>query len=63
MVTYLAKILECIRDGEMEKAKNLSRVLMSEGNYFKGFCLFGIIYLNKKRANRLFQNKKLLKFF
>jgi alpha-1,3-rhamnosyltransferase len=62
--TYLANILESVRDGKNEKAKNLSKVLMSEGSYFKGLgaYLFSSIF-NKERADKLYQNKRLLKFF
>lgn len=63
-VTYLAKILEFIRDGENEKAKNLSRVLMSDGSYFKGIAGYlASLIMNKERSTSLFENKKFLKFF
>ena len=63
-ITYLAKILEYIMEGDNKKAKNLSRVLMSEGNFFKGFVAYlTSLILNKKRANSLYNNKKLIKVF
>ena len=63
-VTYLAKILENIQYGNNNKAKMLSKVLMSEGSFFKGFAAyFALLILNKKRADKLFQNKKFIKAF
>jgi glycosyltransferase involved in cell wall biosynthesis len=63
-ITYLAKILECIRYGNNTKAKKLSKVLMSEGNFFKGFITYLTSFiLNEKRANKLFQNKRFIKVF
>jgi glycosyltransferase involved in cell wall biosynthesis len=62
--TYLANIVECVKDGNNKKAKNLSKILISEGSYFKGLgaYLFSSIF-NKERADKLYQNKRLLKFF
>jgi hypothetical protein len=37
---------------------------MSEWNFFKGFVAYLTSFiLNEKRANKLFQNKKLIKVF
>lgn len=61
--TYVAKILYYIKNKDIERAKNLSRVLMSEGSFIKGmgsYILSSI--LNEKRVDRLLNNKKLLDF-
>lgn len=61
--TYIAKILECIRTGNHKRARNLSKVLMFEGSYFKGlFMYFMSIILNQERTDNLLGNKKLLNF-
>lgn len=62
--TYLANILECVKDGNNEKAKNLSKVLISEGSYVKGLGAYLLSSIfNKERIDKLYQNKRLLKFF
>ncbi len=62
--TYLANILECVKDGNNEKAKNLSKILISEGNYFKGLGAFLLSStLNKERAHKLLNNKRIMNFF
>ncbi len=38
--TYLANIIECIKDGNNEKAKNLSKILISEGSFLKDWVHF-----------------------
>ncbi len=62
--TYLANILECVRNGNIDRAKNLSKILMAEGSYVKGVgaYLFSSIF-NKERAHKLYKNKRILKFF
>lgn len=62
--TYIANILECVRNGNFDRAHNLSKILMVEGSCIKGFgaYLFSSIF-NTERADRLYQNKRLLKFF
>lgn len=60
--TYAAKILNCIEDGNNKRAKNLSKVLISEGNYIKGSVAYLMSsVLNKKRVDKLYKNKRLLK--
>ena len=61
--TYISKILECIKRGDVDRAKKLSRVLMSEGSFIKGtvsYILSNI--LNEKRIDNLLNNKELLNF-
>jgi glycosyltransferase involved in cell wall biosynthesis len=62
--TYLARILEYIRDGNNKRAKDLSKVLMSEGSIFKGFVAYMASFiLSEERAEKLFKNKRLIKIF
>ena len=62
--TYLAKILEYIEDGNNNRAKNLSKALISEGNIFKGFAAYLMsLILNKKIAGNLNKNRKIIKIF
>ncbi|MGP8025019.1 MAG: glycosyltransferase family 2 protein [Methanobacterium sp.] len=62
--TYMANILECVRNGNSDRAKNLSKVLMSEGSYIKGLGAYLLSSIfNKERVDKLYQNKRLLKFF
>ncbi len=62
--TYLANILECVKNGNNEKAKNLSKILMSEGSYIKGLGAYLLSStFNKERADKLYKNKRILKFF
>ena len=63
-VTYLAKILESIEDGNNDKAKILSKVIMSDGSFFKGLASYIISFiLNKERANKLYNNRKIKNVF
>ena len=60
---YMNQILKSIQDGNKDRAKILSQVLISEGSYFKGitgYLLSNI--LNKERVDNLYQNRGLLKF-
>jgi len=64
IATYIDQILKSVKDGNSERAKILSRVLISEGSYIKGisaFLLAGI--LNKDRVDKIYENRRLLKFF
>lgn len=62
--TYLARILQCIQEGDNDTAKNLSKGLISEGNFLKGMASYLASFtFNKERADRLYQNRRLLKFF
>ncbi|EKQ52021.1 MAG: glycosyl transferase [Methanobacterium sp. Maddingley MBC34] len=61
--TYVSKILECIKKGDVNRAKKLSRVLMSEGSFIKGMGSYILSnVLNEKRVDSLLSNKGLLNF-
>jgi glycosyltransferase involved in cell wall biosynthesis len=61
--TYVAKILDCIKRGDVKRAINISKILMSEGNFFKGLVLrISLNILDEKRVDKLLSNEKLLKF-
>lgn len=62
--TYIAKILTCIKNSDSKRSKALSRVLMSEGSYIKGFGAYLLSrVLNKKGAEYLLNSKRLSKVF
>lgn len=62
--TYIAKILECTKKGDFKRAKALSRVLISEGSYIKGFGVFMLSHLgNENLAEDILSNKRLSKIF
>jgi len=61
--TYVAKTMECIRSGDIKRARGLSKVLMSEGSFFKGLLMRILLnILNEKSVDKLLNNQKLLKF-
>lgn len=61
---YFSKVMKNIMEGNDEKAKHLSKILMSEGNFFRGFIAYLLSNLLKKEtAIRLSENKKLEKMF
>lgn len=60
--TYITKIFECIRTGDLKRARYLSKVLMFEGSYFKGLSMYFLLnILNGKKLDNLLNNKRLLK--
>jgi len=62
--TYLAKIIESIKNDDIARAKNFSKVLISDGNYFKGLSAYLLsLILDKERIEKLYKNEKLMKFF
>jgi len=63
-ITYFAKILQCIREGDNENAKNISKGLISNGNFLKGLTAYLASFLfNEGRVEKLYQNRRLLKLF
>jgi len=63
-ITYLAKIIENIQDNDNEKAKKLSKALISEGCYIKGSIAYLVSFvLSGNWAKKLFKNRKFLKIF
>lgn len=61
--TYVAKILECIKTGDIKRAKYLSKVLMMEGSFFKGLIMrISLNVLNENRVDKLLNSQKLLRF-
>ena len=64
IATYMDQILKSVKDGNTERAKILSRVLISEGSYLKGISAFLLSnLLNKHRVDKIYENRRLLKFF
>lgn len=64
VATYLDQILKSIKNGNDKKAKILSKVLMTDGSYFKGILAYLLsIILNKSLVDRIYGNRKLLKLF
>ncbi|MCE7699603.1 MAG: glycosyltransferase, partial [Methanobacterium paludis] len=60
--TYIGKVIECIKEENVEGAKNYSKILMSEGSFIKGLGVYLLSnVLNKERVNTLYENKRLLK--
>ena len=50
---YFAKVMRCIMGGNKKRARNLSKVLLSEGNYIKGTIAYILSFiLNKNIALR-----------
>ena len=48
---------------KMNRAKDLSKVLISEGSYVKGITGYFLSkILNKERVDNLYQNRGLMKF-
>jgi glycosyltransferase involved in cell wall biosynthesis len=61
--TYVSKIMECIKKGDVDRAKKLSRILISEGSFSKGIVSYFLSsILNEKRVDSLLNNKGLLNF-
>ncbi len=64
VATYLDQILKSIKNGNDKKAKILSKVLMTDGSYFKGILAYLLsIVLNKAIIDKIYGNRKLLKLF
>jgi glycosyltransferase involved in cell wall biosynthesis len=64
VATYLDQILKSIKNGNDKKAKILSKVLMTDGSYFKGLLAYLLsIVLNKAIIDKIYGNRKLLKLF
>jgi glycosyltransferase involved in cell wall biosynthesis len=61
--TYVSKILECIKRGDVNRARKLSRVLMAEGSFIKGMGSYILSnVLNEQRVDSLLNNKGLINF-
>ena len=61
---YMNQILKNIKEGKKNRAKMLSKVLISEGSMFKGTIGYIIsIFLSKDRIDKIYQNRRLLRFF
>lgn len=61
--TYLANIIASIKNDDFKRAKNLSKVLISEGSYFRGISAYLLsLILNKERIEMLYKNDKLIRF-
>lgn len=62
--TYISNILDSIKNDDRERAKSLSKVLISDGNYFKGLNAYLLsLILNKEKIEKLYTHKKLMKLF
>jgi hypothetical protein len=61
---YFNQIMKSIKDGNKDRAKILSKVLISEGSYIKGISgYFLSVMLNKESVDNLYQDRRLMKFF
>ena len=64
VATYIDQILKSIKNGNDKKAKILSKVLMTDGSYFRGLLAYFLsIVLNKAMIDKIYGNRKLLKLF
>jgi len=64
VATYVDQILKSIKNGNNNKARLLSKILISEGSYIKGVLAYLISnILNTDIVERIYENKRLLKFF
>lgn len=61
VATYLDQILKSIKNGNGKKAKILSKVLMTDGSYFKGILAYLLsIVLKKDIIDKIYGNRRLL---
>jgi glycosyltransferase involved in cell wall biosynthesis len=64
VATYLDQILKSIKNGDSNKARLLSKVLISEGSNIKGASAYLLSFiLNKEIIDKIYGNRKLLQLF